>query len=100
MSLFLISKGQICLHRCYEEHKFNINTARICCNHFTESDYFLKEKLLNLPRNKWKLKLGAIPSINLSKHYNPKTSERNERLEQRHFRKKKHRQVSYTYIIL
>ncbi|KAJ8937551.1 hypothetical protein NQ314_011786, partial [Rhamnusium bicolor] len=58
-------------------------TARICSEHFTDDDYCLKEKLLNLPYyNKWKLKPDAIPSLNLIKHCNLDTK-RNKRVERR-----------------
>lgn len=53
--------------KCYQQHKFNVKTARICSNHSLESDYCLKEKLLELPQNKWKLKSDAVPSLHLIK---------------------------------
>lgn len=61
---------QVCeqwILKCYQQHKFNVKTARICSDHFLESDYCLKEKLLKLPQNKWKLKCDAMPSVRLMK---------------------------------
>lgn len=70
------------VHKCYQQHKFNTKTARICSEHFTDDDYCLKEKLLNLPHNKWKLKPEALPSVNLIKFPNHGL-ERKERVERR-----------------
>ncbi|VEN46707.1 unnamed protein product [Callosobruchus maculatus] len=72
--------------RCYQKHKFNIKTARICSDHFLENDYCLKEKILELPQNKWKLKSDAVPSVNLMKSPREPTSfqqERSMRMEKR-----------------
>lgn len=59
--------------KCYQQHKFNVQTARICPKHFSEDDYCVKEKLLKLPQNKWKLKNDAMPSLNLIKTENIQT---------------------------
>lgn len=82
---------QICsswIHNCYQQHKFNVQTARICSKHFLESDYCMKEKLLKLPLNKWKLKPDAIPSLHLGKSSaaNTQTSPENKRNARKKYR--------------
>lgn len=37
------------VHKCYQQRKFNIKTARIFSKHFLNSDFCKKEKLLKLP---------------------------------------------------
>lgn len=54
------------IHKCCQKHKFNIKTARICSKHFTNDDFLLRERLLELPKDKWKLKPDAIPSLHLA----------------------------------
>lgn len=68
---------QVCeqwILKCYQKFKFNVKTSRLCSRHFVESDYCLKEKLLKLPQNKWKLKSDAIPSLHLIKSPSVQTS--------------------------
>lgn len=68
---------QVCeqwILKCYQQHKFNVKTSRICSKHFAESDYRLKEKLLELPQNKWKLNSDAVPSLLLIKSSSIQTS--------------------------
>lgn len=48
---------------------------------FSDDDFHLKEKLLQLPKNKWKLKDDAVPSLNLAKSPKPKTSSQKDRDE-------------------
>lgn len=73
---------QVCgqwILKCYQQHKFNVKTATIYSKHFVESDYCLKEKLLGLPQNKWKLKSDAVPSLLLKKSPTVKTSSQQNR---------------------
>ncbi|XP_069690001.1 uncharacterized protein [Periplaneta americana] len=71
---------------------FNLETARICSEHFTSDSYErdLKAELLNIPAKK-KLKLNAQPPLNLPVCY-VKNSEinsaRSKRVEERTCRKK------------
>ncbi|GLV33193.1 hypothetical protein CBL_20073, partial [Carabus blaptoides fortunei] len=62
-------------------------------NYNSECRYFSfpkdKEKLLDYPRNKWKLKPDAIPSIKLIKYPKPHT-ERSERVKKRRLMKDVH----------
>ncbi|KAF2887032.1 hypothetical protein ILUMI_19141 [Ignelater luminosus] len=49
------------IYKCAQQHKFHVEIARVCSEHFVDDDYSLKEKLLNLPKNKRKLKEDAVP---------------------------------------
>ncbi|KAL1487971.1 hypothetical protein ABEB36_015352 [Hypothenemus hampei] len=63
-------------------------TTRICSRHFLDDDFCAKEKLLNLPKEKWKLKKDAIPSCNLPKSpkmKNPSQIDRDTRMKKRCF---------------
>ncbi|CAH0549831.1 unnamed protein product [Brassicogethes aeneus] len=62
------------VEKCHQKHNFNIKNARICSKHFSDDDFCDKEKLLKLPKNKWKLKNDAIPSFNLAKMVKAQTS--------------------------
>jgi hypothetical protein len=55
------------VQRCKRAGKWNPNSCHVCSNHFTDGDYErdLKGELLKIPLKK-KLKVGAVPSINLS----------------------------------
>ncbi|KAL1490106.1 hypothetical protein ABEB36_012847 [Hypothenemus hampei] len=65
----------------------NVNTARVCSKHFLDSDYQLKEKMLDYPKDQWKLNLDAIPSVNLpfeqQKPLSTSQLERKKRAERR-----------------
>ena len=59
-------------------HKvINTKTARICSSHFEETDYCLKDRLLDIQVNKRKLDLAAVKTKNLPIHVSE--SERNKR---------------------
>ncbi|CAH1106300.1 unnamed protein product [Psylliodes chrysocephalus] len=78
------------VQKCYQKHNFNVKNARICWKHFSDEDFCIKEKILKLPKNKWKLKEDAVPLLNLPKSPKPKTSNqknRNERIKKRNLLK-------------
>ena len=68
--------------KCARKDKINIDTARLCCHHFTENQFQrnLRDELLNREIIKKKLKDDAIPVINLPKRNNNLTkSDRQKR---------------------
>lgn len=78
--------SKLWVQKCYQKNTFNIKYARICSYHFSDDDYCAKEKLLQLPRNKWKLKDDAVPSLNLTKCpkvKTPKQVDRDVRMKKR-----------------
>ncbi|KAJ4430610.1 hypothetical protein ANN_19198 [Periplaneta americana] len=84
--------------KCYRKDEFNLETARICSEHFTSDSYErdLKAELLNIPAKK-KLKLNAQPSLNLPVCYVQNSeinSARSKRVEERACRKKVLSEVS------
>ncbi|KAJ8910908.1 hypothetical protein NQ315_003962 [Exocentrus adspersus] len=69
------------VHRCRRNDKFNINTSRVCSEHFTVNDYErdLEHELLNLPPRKI-LKKTAVPTVNLDQEVKTlSNTPRNER---------------------
>lgn len=69
--------------KCYQKHKFNVKTSRICSKHFLESDYCLKDKLLKLPPKQWKLKSDAVPSLQLIKSPSVQQTSRSMRMKKK-----------------
>lgn len=67
------------IQRCRQKCNFKAVNGRICSEHFNEEDYCVKEKLLNLPAIKWKLKKDAIPSVNLPQAELQQVSSHDER---------------------
>lgn len=65
--------------------KHNIKYSRVCSNHFTDEDYSLRDKLLNIALEKRKLKKYAVPSMNLP--VSLVVSQRSKRLEKRSTKK-------------
>ncbi|PSN37136.1 hypothetical protein C0J52_20172 [Blattella germanica] len=59
------------VHACKRQDKINLTHARVCSDHFCESDYVrdLKSELLKT-ETKRRLKETAVPSVNLSKQQN------------------------------
>nr|CAH7765335.1 unnamed protein product [Callosobruchus chinensis] len=78
---------KIWVQKCYQKHMFKIENARICSDHFSDEAFCDKEKLLQLPRNKWKLKENAIPSLNLAKAETANKNNRDERTKKRNLAK-------------
>lgn len=54
------------IHACKRADSFSVNEARVCSEHFDDSDYLrdLKSELLNLPAKRV-LKPDAVPHLNL-----------------------------------
>lgn len=53
--------------------KFNTKNARICSLHFTDEQWRLEDKLLNIPLKKRLLNAQAIPTANLPENNNVNT---------------------------
>ena len=58
------------LKACGKVDKFNVKSARICSKHFLETDYRLKDQLLNTCVKKKQLKKTSIPSQYLPQEEN------------------------------
>nr|CAI5855805.1 unnamed protein product [Callosobruchus analis] len=79
---FPTANKEICklwVQRCCQKYVFNTKNARICSDHFSDEAYCRKEKLLQLPRNKWKLKEDAVPSLKLLKPSEVETADQKNR---------------------
>lgn len=53
------------IQRCCRRDTFNVDTARVCSDHFRHDDYPLKYQLLDYSPKQKCLKVGAVPSLNL-----------------------------------
>lgn len=58
------------VQKCYQHFYCNTKNARFFSKHFCDDEFCMIEKLLQLPKIKWKLKGEALPSLYLVKSPN------------------------------